>query len=98
MTETLLRAEELAKTFVVRRGAFREGLTLAVIPLRPHADDAARTAAVREMATEAPDLVLLDCISYTRRDKAVAVAGLSCPVLLSVTVAARAAASLLPEA
>jgi protein AroM len=76
----------------------REGLSLAVLPLRPHSDDAARAAAMRAMAAQAPDLVLLDCISYTRRDKAAAVAALSCPVLLSVAVAARAAASLLPEA
>lgn len=75
----------------------RDGLSLAVVALRPHADDATRAAAVREMARHAPDLVLLDCISYTRRDKAAAVAALHCPILLSVAVAARAAASLLPE-
>ena len=75
----------------------RDGLTLVVQALRPHSDDATRTAAMARMAAETPDLVLLDCISYTRRDKAAAVAALSCPVLLSVAVAARAAASLLPE-
>ncbi len=76
----------------------REGLSLAVVALRPHSDDAARAAAMAEMAAQKPDLVLLDCISYTRRDKAAAVAALACPVLLSAAVAARAAASLLPEA
>lgn len=75
----------------------RKGLSVAVVDLRPHADDRAREAAARKMASEAPDLVLLDCISYTRRDKAAALAALACPVLLSVAVAARAAASLLPE-
>ncbi|MEO3474627.1 AroM family protein [Roseomonas sp. CAU 1739] len=75
----------------------RDGLTLVVHALRPHSDDATREAAMRAMAAEAPDLVLLDCISYTRADKAAAVAVMSCPVLLSVAVAARAAASLLPE-
>lgn len=75
----------------------RDGLTLSVIALRPHSDDATRAAAMAEMAAQQPDLVLLDCISYTRRDKAAAVTMLSCPVLLSVAVAARAAASLLPE-
>ena len=68
-----------------------------VVALRPHSDDATRAAAMAEMAAQQPDLVLLDCISYTRQDKAAAVAALSCPVLLSVAVAARAAASLLPE-
>lgn len=53
---------------------------------------------MRAMAAEKPDLVLLDCISYTRADKAAAVAAMACPVLLSVAVAARAATSLLPEA
>ena len=75
----------------------REGLSLSVVALRPHSNDVARVAAIAEMAAYKPDLVLLDCISYTRRDKAAAVAALSCPVLLSVAVAARAAASLLPE-
>jgi protein AroM len=75
----------------------RDGLALSVVALRPHSDDATRAAAMAEMASMQPDLVLLDCISYTRQDKAAAVAALACPVLLSVAVAARAAASLLPE-
>jgi len=75
----------------------RSRLSITVVALRPYADTATREAAMAEMAAQKPDLVLLDCISYTRRDKAAAVAALSCPVLLSVAVAARAAASLLPE-
>ena len=75
----------------------RSGLSITVVALRPYADTATREAAMAEMAAQKPDLVLLDCISYTRRDKAAAVTALSCPVLLSVAVAARAAASLLPE-
>ena len=75
----------------------RSGLSITVVALRPYADKTTREAAMAEMAAQKPDLVLLDCISYTRRDKAAAVAALSCPVLLSVAVAARAAASLLPE-
>lgn len=74
------------------------GLTVHAIPLRPHSDDAAREAAARRMAAFAPDLVLLDCISYGRRDKAVIGAILRCPILLSVAVAARTAAGLLDEA
>lgn len=76
----------------------REGLTLAVHALRPHSDAATREAAMARMAQEKPDLLVLDCISYTRADKAAAVAALDCPVLLSVAVAAHAAACLLPEA
>ena len=75
----------------------RGGLDVFAVALRPQGDDAARAAAARLMADHAPDLVLLDCISYTRRDKAVVAASLHCPVLLSVAVAARAAACLLNE-
>ena len=50
------------------------------------------------MAALKPDLVLMDCISYTRRDKAAVAAAVACPVLLSVSVAARAAACLVEEA
>jgi len=75
----------------------RDGLEIVAVALRPHGDDAARAEAAGRLAAQKPDLVLLDCISYTRADKAAFVAALSCPVLLAITVAARAAASLLPE-
>ncbi|PWS37420.1 AroM protein [Falsiroseomonas bella] len=75
----------------------RDGLEVTTVALRPYSDDAARCAAAERMAAARPDLVLLDCMSYTRRDKAVACAALACPVLLSIAVAARAAASLLSE-
>lgn len=75
----------------------REGLTVTTVALRPHSDDAARLAAAHRMAAARPDLVLLDCMSYARRDKAVLSTVLACPILLSISVAARAAASLLAE-
>jgi len=75
----------------------RDGLDVAAVPLRPQSDAAAGEAAGRAMAALAPDLVLLDCISYARADKAAVGAALRCPVLLAAAVAARAAASLLPE-
>lgn len=86
---------EQAETLGASRA--RDGLSITVLPLRPHADAGTRDAAMAAMAAQKPDLVLLDCISYTRADKAAAVAVMDCPVLLSVAVAARAAASLLPE-
>jgi protein AroM len=76
----------------------RDGVSVQAVPLRPHSDDAARDSAAQAMAAQVPDLVLLDCISYSRRDKAAVAARLSCPVLLSVAVAARTAACLLGEA
>lgn len=75
----------------------REGLSVTTVALRPHSDDATRRAAAGRMAAAQPDLVLLDCMSYARRDKAVLSAVLGCPILLSISVAARAAASLLAE-
>lgn len=75
----------------------RPGLEVAAVALRPGSDRAARRAAARELARFAPDLVLLDCISCNRADRAVFAAELGCPVLLSIAVAARAAACLLPE-
>jgi protein AroM len=75
----------------------RDGVAITTVALRPHGDDAMRLAAARRMAESRPDLVLLDCMSYTRRDKAVLSTVLSCPILLSISVAARAAASLLAE-
>lgn len=75
----------------------RPGLEVSAVALRPGSDDAARRAAAEALAATKPDLVLLDCISYSRADKAAFEAVLPCPVLLSIAVAARAAASLLPE-
>lgn len=75
----------------------REGLSVTTVALRPQSDDAARLAAAQRMASAQPELVLLDCMSYSRRDKAVLSTVLSCPILLSISVAARAAASLLAE-
>lgn len=75
----------------------REGLEVEAVALAPGSDNAAIDAAAAQLAAFLPDLVLLDCMSYTRADKARIARTLSCPILLSIAVAARAAASLLPE-
>lgn len=75
----------------------RPGLEVAAVPLRPGSDAAARSDAAASMARLRPDLVLLDCVSYTRADKVAFAAAFACPVLLAIAVAARAAACLLPE-
>ncbi len=75
----------------------REGLVVEAVALAPGSDDATIDAAAAAMAPFRPGLVLLDCMSYTRADKARIARTLSCPILLSIAVAARAAASLLPE-
>ncbi len=74
----------------------RPGLAVQALPLRPLSDEAAVEAAAREMAAWAPELIVMDCMSYTRADKALLVRHLRCPILLSIEVAARVAASLLP--
>lgn len=75
----------------------RPGLRTVALPLRPLSDAATINSAARRMAAEKPDLAILDCMSYTRADKARIATILGCPILLSIAVAARAAASLLPE-
>lgn len=75
----------------------RPGLEAVAVCLRPISDDAAIDAAASRMAEESPDLVIMDCMSYTRADKGRIERTLRCPVLLSIAVAARAAASLVPE-
>ena len=75
----------------------RPGLHAVAICLRPISDAAAIDAAAAQMAEARPDLVIMDCMSYTRADKARVERTLRCPVLLAIAVAARAAASLVPE-
>ena len=84
---------------VVTLGQLRErpGLRTIALTLRPLSDAATIDAAARDMAEQKPDLVILDCMSYTRADKARIAAILDCPILLPIAVAARVAASLLPE-
>jgi len=105
LAESLLRRGRLgifiplaqqAETLAKERA--RPGVEVVSVVLTPGSDDAARRAAAVRMAALKPDLAILDCFSYTRADKRAAEAELSCPVLLSVAVSARAAASLLPEA
>jgi protein AroM len=87
-------AEQIA-TLAGKRA--RDGVEVTAVAYRPGSGDAARADAAAMLAAAKPDLVILDCISYTRADRAAFVAAMPCPVLLSITVAARAAACLLPE-
>ena len=75
----------------------RLGLRVAALPLRPLSDAAAVDAAAHQMAEQRPDLVILDCMSYTQADKLRIGAILDCPILLPIVVAARVMACLLPE-
>lgn len=85
------------QTETLQSARSRDGVSVHAVTLRPASGDAARDRAAAEMADFRPDLVVLDCMSYTRADKARIGARLACPLLLSIAVAARLAASLLPE-
>jgi protein AroM len=73
------------------------GVRTVALPLRPLSDASTIDEAARHMAEQRPDLVILDCMSYTGADKVRIAAILDCPILLPIAVAARVAASLLPE-
>jgi protein AroM len=75
----------------------RPGLRTTALTLQPLSDTEAIDEAAWRMAAHKPDLVILDCMSYTRADKARIATILACPILLSITAAARATACLLAE-
>jgi protein AroM len=87
--------EQVATLSAARR---RDAVEVRAVVLRPGSNDAARDAAAAAMADFAPDLAVLDCISYRGADKARIAQRLSCPILLSIAVASRVAASLMAEA
>ncbi|WP_339948760.1 AroM family protein [uncultured Albimonas sp.] len=70
------------------------GLEAVALPLSPDADADAIEAAARAMQGEAPDLVAMDCISYTQAARARAAAIHGAPALLAASVAGRFAAEL----
>jgi protein AroM len=67
----------------------RDGVEVVGVTLQPGSDDAAVDAAARAMADKQPDLVVLDCMSYTSANKARVRQSFSGPVILSIAAAAR---------
>lgn len=67
----------------------RPGLEVVAEPLIPSSDDAATEASARRLAAHKPDLVVMDCMSYTDRHKAVVRRVIGKPTLLAVTTMAR---------
>ena len=70
------------------------GVEAVALPLSPDADAQTVEAAARAMAAEAPDLVAMDCISYTHAARTRAAAIHGAPSLLAASVAGRFAAEL----
>ncbi|WP_315706910.1 MULTISPECIES: AroM family protein [unclassified Bradyrhizobium] len=67
----------------------REGVEVVGVTLQPGSDDAAVDAAAQEMASRQPDLVVLDCMSYSSANKARVRQHYPGPVILSIAAAAR---------
>jgi protein AroM len=67
----------------------RDGVEVVGITLQPGSDDAVVDEAAHAMADKQPDLVVLDCMSYTSANKARVRQHFSGPVILSIAAAAR---------
>jgi protein AroM len=77
------------QTALIGRKWRRDGVEVIGVTLRPGSDDATVDSAARAMADEQPDLVVLDCMSYTSANKARVRQSYSGPVILAIAAAAR---------
>ena len=77
------------QTALIAKKWQRDGVEVVGVTLQPGSDDAAVDAAARVMADQQPDLVVLDCMSYTSANKARVRQHFSGPVILSIAAAAR---------
>ncbi len=66
----------------------RPGLEVVAEPLLPLADAAEAEAAAERLARRRPDLVVMDCISYTPAQRDAVRRRLACPVLLAISTTA----------
>ncbi len=73
----------------------RTGVEVVAEALRPSADDTHTRAAAERLAHLKPDLVAMDCMSYTPESKAIVSAIVGVPTLLAITVTGRAIRGLL---
>jgi protein AroM len=73
----------------------RPGVEIAAEALAPSGDDAAAEAAAESLKRHAPDLVAMDCMSYTPRTKAAVKRVLGVPTLLAITATGRVLRELL---
>jgi protein AroM len=77
------------QTALIAKKWQREGVEVVGVTLQPGSDDATVDAAARAMASSQPDLVVLDCMSYTSANKARVRQIYAGPVILSIAAAAR---------
>jgi protein AroM len=77
------------QTMLIAKKWQRDGVEVVGVTLQPGSDDTKVDAAARAMADKQPDLVVLDCMSYTSANKARVRQHVSGPVILSIAAAAR---------
>lgn len=77
------------QTALIARKWERENIEVVGLTLQPGSDDAAVDEAARKMAALSPDLIVMDCMSYTRANKARVRLAYGGPVILAIAAAAR---------
>jgi protein AroM len=82
------------QTALIDRKWQRAGVEVVGVTLQPGSDDADVDSAARAMADKHPDLVVMDCMSYSSADKARVRLSYSGPVILAIAAAARVVAEL----
>ena len=77
------------QTALIHKKWQRDGVDVVGVTLRPGSDDAAVDEAAQTMAELEPDLVVMDCMSYTSANKARLRQSYAGPVILAIAAAAR---------
>ena len=77
------------QTALIARKWERENIEVVGLTLQPGSDVAAVDEAAQKMAALSPDLVVMDCMSYTRANKARVRLAYDGPVILAIAAAAR---------
>jgi protein AroM len=80
---------------ILSRQRAREGVEVVVEVLTPSAGAAAADEAAQRLADRKPDLVAMDCMSYTPATKEIAHRWIKAPILLAITATTRVLRELL---
>jgi protein AroM len=72
----------------------REGIEIVSVPMTPGCTDEEMESALAQMQALSPDLVVLDCMSYTQAVKDRVRQALRAPVILGISAAARVVSEL----
>jgi protein AroM len=83
------------QTALIDRKWQRPNIEVVGVTMRPGSDAASIDEASRKMAALSPDLVVMDCMGYTRADKARLRLAYDGPVILAIAAAARVVEELL---